>query len=651
VKVCLDDIRETYDMMSRHQFTHATPTLFNAGTRDAQLSSCFLMGCDDSIRGIYKLLSDCADIQKKAGGIGIHISNIRAKGSLIRGTSGGGISNGVVPMLKVFDSSSCYVDQGGGKRPGSIAVYIEPHHADIMEVIDLRLPHGNEQSRARNLFYAMWLSDLFMERCDKNAQWSLFCPDECKGLSDVYGDEYRALYERYESEGRARRVLPARDIMAKIIKTQVETGLPYICYKDTINRRSNQMNIGVIKSSNLCAEITLVSSHQEYSVCNLSSLCLPALLRREGDNPIPVVDYDLLRRCVRRMVRNLNRIIDINYYTCGETKRTNDANRPIGIGVQGLADLFIQMRVPFGSDAAAKINSHVAEAMYYWALDASCELAATDGPYQTFAGSPASRGQLQFDLAGFTPETFPHGSIMGADAWAALKARIVAQGLRNSTLIALMPTASTSQIMGYNECIEPYMYNMYVRRTKAGSFVHINQQMMTELIARGLWTTAVRKQIEAEKGSLQNIAIIPAEVKELFKTSMEIKTSVLIKLAAERGIFICQSQSFNVFLDTSHPKIEQILTNIHMLSWRSGLKTGMYYLRQKAAIDAQQFKIEDDSTLLTETTMREVVEPVAAASADGAVPAVAPTPTAGGKKKRVVPKECVGDESCLMCSA
>ena len=580
----IDRALVTYDMLSQKRMTHATPTLFNAGTPRPQLSSCYLIAMsEDSISGIYKTLSDCAAISKYAGGIGLHVHNIRARGALIRGTNGQ--SNGLVPMLRVFNNTARYVDQGGGRRNGSFAVYLEPWHADVEDFLKLKLNTGSEEERARDLFYAMWMPDLFMRRVEEDAEWSLFCPSEAPGLADVYGAEFDALYARYESEGRARRVVSARKLWFQILDTQMETGTPYLLYKDAANAKSNQQNLGTIKSSNLCTEIMEYSDANETAVCNLASLALPAFV--DASAGAATFDFAALRRVVRVAVRNLNKVIDVNFYPTPETRRSNMRHRPIGLGVQGLADVFAMMRLGWEDAAAAELNQRIFEHIYYAAVDESAAIAEEDGAYETFAGSPASKGQLQPDLwVGTKPLT----AAAGPDTldWGALRVRASA-GLRNSLLVAPMPTASTSQILGYNECFEPFTSNIYTRRTLAGEFIVVNKHLTKELMDLGIWSDALKQEIVARNGSVQGIAAIPAEIQARYKTSWEIPQKVLIDMAAARGAFICQSQSLNLFIaDPNYAK----LTSMHFYAWKKGLKTGCYYLRTKAPVAAQKFTVD-----------------------------------------------------------
>jgi ribonucleoside-diphosphate reductase alpha chain len=573
---------ETYDLLSTKAFTHATPTLFNAGTPRQQLSSCFLLSmADDSIAGIYKTLGDCAAISKYAGGIGLHVHNVRARGSLIRGTNGQ--SNGLVPMLRVFNNTARYVDQGGGKRNGSFAVYLEPWHADVEDFLKMKLNTGSEEERARDLFYALWIPDLFMERVEADGQWTLFCPNEAPGLAEVWGDKFNELYTRYEREGRGRKQVSAQKLWFSMLDSQMETGTPYILFKDACNRKSNQQNLGTIKSSNLCTEIIEYSSPTETAVCNLASLALPAFVVKDASGK-PAYDYQALMKATRVAIRNLNRVININYYPTPETERSNMRHRPVGLGIQGLADVFAMLKLAWDDTAAEEVNQLIFEYMYYAAVDESAALAEVEGSYETFAGSPASEGRLQPDLWSITPITETRGTL----DWAALRAR-AGRGLRNSLLIAPMPTASTSQILGYNECFEPFTTNIYTRRTLAGEFVIVNKHLMRELMERGIWSEALKQKIVAMNGSVQEIAEIPDEIKPVYKTSWELKQRTLIDMAAARGAFICQSQSLNLFVaDPTYSK----LTSMHFYSWKKGLKTGCYYLRTKAPVSAQKFTVD-----------------------------------------------------------
>jgi ribonucleoside-diphosphate reductase alpha chain len=575
-----DDIAsaiETYNLMSERWFTHATPTLFNAGTPKPQMSSCFLLTTkDDSIEGIYDTLKSCAKISQSAGGIGLSIHNIRATGSYIRGTNG--TSNGIIPMLRVFNDTARYVDQGGGKRKGSFAIYLEPWHADIHDFLDLRKNNGKEEMRARDLFTAMWTPDLFMKRVEDNAEWSLFCPNEAPGLSDCYGEAFEKLYTQYEKEGKARKVIQARELWAAIIQSQIETGNPYMLYKDAANSKSNQQNLGTIKSSNLCCEIMEYTSPDEIAVCNLASIALNRFVEDGQFN------HQRLFEITYVITKNLNKIIDRNYYPVAEARNSNLRHRPIGIGVQGLADAFILMRFPFDSPEAVQLNKEIHETIYYAAMTASKDLAKVDGPYETYAGSPVSKGVFQFDMWGVTPSN--------RWEWDVLKEEVKQHGVRNSLLLAPMPTASTSQILGNNECFEPYTSNIYSRRVLSGEFVIVNKHLLKDLVKLGIWNDKLKNKIIAANGSVQNIAEIPDNIKALYKTVWEISQKVIINMAADRGAYICQSQSLNLFVqDANFAK----LSSMHFYGWKAGLKTGMYYLRTKAAADAIKFTIEAEA--------------------------------------------------------
>jgi ribonucleotide reductase alpha subunit len=630
-------IKETYDLMSLKYFTHATPTLFNSGTPRQQLSSCYLIAMEeDSLEGIYNTLKDCALISKWAGGIGLHIHNIRAKHTHIQGTNG--TSNGLVPMLRVFNNTARYCDQGGGKRNGSFAIYLEPWHADIEDFLELKKNHGDEELKARDLFYAVWISDLFMERVKNNLTWSLFCPHECPGLSDVYGEDFQKLYEKYETEMKARKTINARDLWFKILDAQMETGTPYILYKDTVNKKSNQQNLGTIKSSNLCCEITEYSNNKETAVCNLASIALPAFVNEVTKE----FDYDRLHEVTKVLTNNLNRVIDINFYPTEKTKTSNLKHRPIGIGVQGLADMFVMLDVPFHSEKAKEINKQIFETIYHASLEKSNEIAIDRykkitsmsyniikihkhqllndyeieafkphcaktqeefntnfcvGSYSSFIGSPSSKGILQFDMWNVTPSD--------RYDWNKLKASIMKYGLRNSLLVAPMPTASTSQILGYNECFEPFTSNLYTRRTLAGEFIVVNKYLMKELIELGLWNEQIKNNIIANKGSVQQLTVLPEHIRNKYKIVWEIPMKHLIDMAADRGAFICQSQSLNLWLED--PTYSS-LTSMHFYSWKKGLKTGIYYLRRKAKHQAQQFTIEPETKNKVEEEKDEICE-------------------------------------------
>ncbi|PKQ69285.1 ribonucleoside-diphosphate reductase subunit alpha [Raineya orbicola] len=579
-----DDIEaaiETYNLMSEKWFIHATPTLFNAGTPKPQLSSCFLLTMkEDSIDGIYDTLKQCAKISQSAGGIGLSIHNIRATGSYIKGTNG--YSNGIIPMLKVFNDTARYIDQGGGKRKGAFAIYLEPWHADIFEFLELRRNQGAEELRARDLFYALWIPDLFMKRVEANETWSLFCPNEAPGLHECYGEEFERLYEKYELEGRARKVVKAQDLWFHILGSQIETGTPYMLFKDAANQKSNQKNLGTIKSSNLCTEIIEYTSPDEVAVCNLASLALPKYVINGK------FDHQKLYEVTKVVTRNLNKIIDINYYPVPEAERSNRRHRPIGIGVQGLADVFIMLRMPFESEEARGLNKDIFETIYYASLEASMELAQKYGPYETYEGSPISKGIFQFDMWGVKPTS-------GRWDWEGLRQKILNYGVRNSLLLAPMPTASTSQILGNNECFEPYTSNMYNRRVLSGEFIVVNKHLLKDLIDLGLWNEKMREKIKAYDGSIQEIKEIPENIREIYKTAWEIKQKSILEMAADRGAFICQSQSLNVFI--KEPNFGK-LTSMHFYAWKLGLKTGMYYMRTQAATSA--IKFTTDTNVLQE---------------------------------------------------
>jgi ribonucleoside-diphosphate reductase alpha chain len=592
-------IQETYELMSLKAFTHATPTLFNSGTARAQMSSCFLTGIkEDSLEGIFDTLKDCAQISKYAGGIGLHVSNVRAQGAPIKGTNG--TADGLVPMLRVFNNTARYVNQGG-RRNGSIAIYLEPWHADTPAFLKMKSNTGSEEEKARDLFYALWIPDLFMRRVKAGAEWSLFCPHDAPGLADVVGAEFDALYTRYEAEGRAKKTMPAQKLWTDMLVSQIETGTPYMLYKDAANQKSNQKNLGVIKSSNLCTEIIEYSSPEETAVCNLASIALPYFIETRPDGS-KAFNQDKLRAITSVVVRNLNRVIDINYYPTPETRVSNMRHRPIGIGVQGLADIFALLGLAWESPEAADLNQEIFENIYYAALEESVVQACIDGPYETFKGSPASMGLLQPDLW----ESFHAQSQTAMKAtemkikykapyldWASLRERVKRDGLRNSLLLAPMPTASTSQILGYNECIEPFTTNIYARRTLAGEFTVVNRYLVADLMAAGLWTPDLKERMIAANGSIQAIPGIPEPLKQRYKTVWEIKQKTLIDMAAARGAFICQSQSLNLFV--AEPTIAK-LSSMHFYSWELGLKTGLYYLRTKSAVQAIKFTVDPTAT-------------------------------------------------------
>ena len=575
---------ETYHLMSEKWFIHATPTLFNAGTPKPQLSSCFLLSMrEDSIEGIYDTLKQCAKISQSAGGIGLSIHDVRAKGSYIKGTNGK--SNGIVPMLRNFDMTARYVDQGGGRRKGSFAVYLEPWHADIFAFLDLKKNHGKEELRARDLFYALWIPDLFMERTKNNDEWSLFCPNECPGLDEVYGKEFETLYKKYEKEGRQRKTIKAQELWKEIVTSQIETGTPYMLYKDAANKKSNQKNLGTIKSSNLCTEIMEYTSKDEVAVCNLASISLPNFVI-DGK-----FDHQKLYKITQIVTKNLNKIININYYPIKEAHTSNMRHRPIGIGVQGLADAFLLMKLAYTSQEARILNKEIFETIYYAAMEASMKLAQKEGPYSTYEGSPASKGIFQFDMWDVTPDS-------NRWDWDKLKKAVKKHGIRNSLLVAPMPTASTSQILGNNECFDPYNSNLYQRRVKAGEFIVINKHLMNDLIPLRLWNDKILNKIKINHGSIQTIREIPQEIRERYKTVWEIPQKVMINMAADRGAYICQSQSMSLYLeDTNYSK----MTSMHFYGWSKGLKTGMYYLRSRPAANAIQFTVEKQETLKINT--------------------------------------------------
>jgi len=571
----IDGAIKTYNLMSEGWFTHATPTLFNSGTPKPQMSSCFLLTMkSDSIEGIYDTLKSCAQISQSAGGIGLAIHNIRATGSYIKGTNG--TSNGIVPMLRVFNDTARYVDQGGGKRKGSFAMYMEPWHADVFDFLDLKKNHGKEEQRARDLFFALWIPDLFMKRVKENGNWTLMCPHECPGLSDTHSAEFEVLYTKYETEGKGRKTIKAQDLWFKILESQIETGTPYMLYKDAANAKSNQQNLGTIKSSNLCTEIIEYTAPDEVAVCNLASLALPKYITEEG-----TFDHDKLFEVTYQATINLNKIIDGNFYPVEEARRSNMRHRPIGLGVQGLADAFIIMGLPFESDEARALNREIFETIYYASMTASKDLAKVDGPYETFEGSPISKGIFQFDMWDVTPTS--------RWEWDVLREEVKEHGVRNSLLLAPMPTASTAQILGNNECFEPYTSNIYTRRVLSGEFIIVNKHLLKDLVKAGLWNKEMRQKIMAANGSIQNINDVPQKLKDLYKTAWEISQKAIIDLAADRGAYICQSQSLNIFMENAN---FGKLTSMHFYGWERGLKTGMYYLRTKAATDAIKFTID-----------------------------------------------------------
>lgn len=643
----LDAALETYELMSKKYFTHATPTLFNSGTPKPQMSSCFLLTVkDDSIDGIYDTLKQTAKISQSAGGIGLSIHNVRATGSYIAGTNG--TSNGIVPMLKVFNDTARYVDQGGGKRKGSFAMYIEPWHADIMSFLDLKKNHGAEELRARDLFYAMWMPDLFMKRVEQNGEWTLMCPNECPGLCDVHSEEFEALYTKYETEGKGRKTIKARELWEKILESQIETGTPYMLYKDAANRKSNQKNLGTIRSSNLCTEIMEYTSPDEVAVCNLASIALPMFVKNGA------FDHKELFRITKRVTKNLNRVIDRNYYPVKEAENSNFRHRPVGLGVQGLADAFIKLRLPFTSDEAKALNHDIFETLYFAAVTASMEEAMQDGPYQTYKGSPISQGQFQFNLWGVKEE-----DLSGRWDWAKLREQVLEHGVRNSLLVAPMPTASTSQILGNNECFEPYTSNIYTRRVLSGEFIVVNKHLLEDLVELGLWNDELKNEIMRANGSIQHVDSIPADIKELYKTVWEMSMKDIIDMSRQRGYFIDQSQSLNLFLEGA---TMAKLTSMHFYAWKSGLKTGMYYLRTKSAVDAKKFTVTRAKKQEPVAVEEKVSEPIVQKQQQAAETAakfakekevtVSTEPLSPEEMKALIAqaKEAEGDD-CLMCGS
>lgn len=591
----IDSVLETYELMSKKFFTHATPTLFNSGTPKPQMSSCFLLTMkEDSIDGIYDTLKQTAKISQSAGGIGLAMHNVRATGSYIAGTNG--TSNGIVPMLRVFNDTARYVDQGGGKRKGSFAIYLEPWHADIFEFLDLKKNHGKEELRARDLFYAMWIPDLFMKRVEENGEWTLMCPNECPGLPETHSEEFEALYLKYEKAGQGRKTIKARELWEKILESQIETGTPYMLYKDSANRKSNQKNLGTIRSSNLCTEILEYTSPDEVAVCNLASIALPMFVKN-GE-----FDHKELFKITKRVTKNLNRVIDRNYYPVPEAENSNMRHRPIGLGVQGLADTFIQLRLPFTSDEAKQLNQEIFETLYFAAVTASMEEAKEDGAYQTYKGSPISEGKFQHNLWGLKDE-----DLSGRWDWDKLRKQVLKNGVRNSLLVAPMPTASTSQILGNNECFEPYTSNIYTRRVLSGEFIVVNKHLLEDLVALGLWDENLKQDIMRANGSIQDIDIIPQDIKELYKTVWELSMKDIIDMSRQRGYFIDQSQSLNLFMEGA---TMAKLTSMHFYAWKSGLKTGMYYLRTKSAVDAIKFTLKTSKKEMPSAETVEVAQAV-----------------------------------------
>lgn len=642
IGIHLDDIEaalETYELMSKRYFTHATPTLFNSGTPKPQMSSCFLLTMkDDSIDGIYDTLKQTAKISQSAGGIGLSIHNVRATGSYIAGTNG--TSNGIVPMLRVFNDTARYVDQGGGKRKGSFAIYVEPWHADIFDFLELKKNHGKEEMRARDLFYAMWTPDLFMKRVEENAEWTLMCPNECPNLYNVHGEEFEALYTQYEKEGKGRKTIKARDLWEKILESQIETGTPYMLYKDSANRKSNQKNLGTIRSSNLCTEILEYTSSDEVAVCNLASIALPMFVK-DG-----AFDHQALFDVTVRVTKNLNRVIDRNFYPVKEAENSNFRHRPVGLGVQGLADAFIMLRLPFTSDEAKQLNQDIFETLYYAAVTASAEEAKIDGPYQTYKGSPISNGEFQHNLWGIKDE-----ELSGRWDWEKLRKTVKKHGVRNSLLVAPMPTASTSQILGNNECFEPYTSNIYTRRVLSGEFIVVNKHLLEDLVERGLWNEDMKQELMRNNGSVQNIEGIPEDLKELYRTVWEMSMKDIIDMSRQRGYFIDQSQSLNLFMEGA---TMAKLTSMHFYGWKSGLKTGMYYLRTKSAVDAIKFTL--DNKTKAETPKSEAVaqsNTVASVSAAGAASASVPVEPLSPQelKQMLAQAKNNEDDDCLMCGS
>ncbi|CAK0784030.1 ribonucleotide-diphosphate reductase subunit rnr1 [Coccomyxa viridis] len=658
----VDSAIKTYHYLSERWFTHASPTLFNAGTPRPQLSSCFLVAMkSDSIEGIYDTLKECAAISKSAGGIGLSIHNIRAVGSYIRGTNG--TSNGIVPMLRVFNDTARYVDQGGGKRKGAFAIYLEPWHADIFDWLELRKNHGKEEARARDLFYGLWTTDVFMQRVEANADWSLFCPNEAPGLADCWGEEHAALYIRYEREGRAKRTIKAQQLWFAILEAQVETGNPYMLFKDSCNRKSNQQNLGTIKCSNLCTEIIEFTSPDETAVCNLASIALPRYVREKEsaspsgrpklsgslNAPNRIFDFDRLRDVVATATQNLNKIIDVNYYPAEAARRSNMRHRPIGLGVQGLADTFILLGMPFDSEDAKQLNKEIFEAIYFAALETSCTLAKSDGPYETYEGSPISKGILQHDMWGVKAPSSRWD-------WDSLRANIKQHGVRNSLLVAPMPTASTSQILGNNECFEPYTSNIYVRRVLSGEFTVVNQHLLSDLTALGLWSADTKNELVAANGSVQGLDI-PDGLKALYKTVWELRQRTLVEMAADRGAFIDQSQSFNVHM--SDPNFGK-LTSLHFHAWKLGLKTGMYYLRTRAAADAIKFTVDQQALARNKaaraTRAAAIGEALPLKDSNGAIRApqdlkVLESDAAKEQKLAAMVCSLTAKDECLMCGS
>ena len=633
----LDSAIETYNLMSKKYFTHATPTLFNSGTPKPQMSSCFLLTTkSDSIDGIYDTLKQTAKISQSAGGIGLSIHDIRATGSYIAGTNG--TSNGIVPMLRVFNDTARYVDQGGGKRKGSFAIYIETWHADIFDFLELKKNHGKEEMRARDLFYAMWISDLFMKRVEEDGNWTLMCPNECPGLSDSHGEKFEKLYKKYESENKGRKSIRARELWEKILESQIETGTPYMLYKDSANRKSNQKNLGTIKSSNLCTEILEYTSPDEIAVCNLASIALPMFVKDKN------FDHQELFRVTKQVTKNLNKVIDRNYYPVPEAENSNFRHRPIGLGVQGLADAFIKLRMPFTSDEAKKLNQEIFETIYFAAMTASMEESKKDGPYKTYKGSPVSKGEFQHNMWGIKDE-----ELSGRWKWGELKKEVKKHGVRNSLLVAPMPTASTSQILGNNECFEPYTSNIYTRRVLSGEFIIVNKHLLEDLVGLGLWTEELKQALMKANGSIQQIDIIPNEIKELYKTVWELSMKDIIDMSRHRGYFIDQSQSLNLFMEGA---TMAKLTSMHFYAWKSGLKTGMYYLRTKSAVDAIKFTLDNkkEEEPVKQNVSSEAMVSESAKSKEAPTAPVEPLTPEELKEMLAKSKENE-DDDCLMCGS
>ena len=639
IGIHLDDIDsalKTYELMSKKYFTHATPTLFNSGTPKPQMSSCFLLAMkDDSINGIYDTLKQTAKISQSAGGIGLSIHNVRATGSYIAGTNG--TSNGIVPMLRVFDGTARYVDQGGGKRKGSFAIYIEPWHADIFDFLELKKNHGKEEMRARDLFYAMWTPDLFMKRVEEDSTWTLMCPNECPGLFDCHGEEFEKLYIKYEKEGKGRKTINARELWEKILESQIETGTPYMLYKDSSNRKSNQKNLGTIRSSNLCTEILEYTSKDEVAVCNLASIAL-SMFVKDGE-----FDHQALFDVTKQVTKNLNRVIDRNYYPVKEAENSNFRHRPIGLGVQGLADTFILLRLPFTSDEAKKLNQEIFETLYFAAVTSSMEEAKKDKPYQSYKGSPISEGEFQHNLWGIKDD-----ELSGRWDWKGLRKLVKKHGVRNSLLVAPMPTASTSQILGNNECFEPYTSNIYTRRVLSGEFIVVNKHLLEDLLNLGLWNEDLKQELMRNNGSVQNIEVIPDDIKELYRTVWELSMKDIIDMARQRGYFIDQSQSLNLFVEGA---TMSKLTSMHFYGWKSGLKTGMYYLRTKSAVDAIKFTLDNTKSKAEETKVEVSAEATTSVKEKGKKQ-VAVEPLKPEELKQMLDKsKSSEDDDCLMCGS